>query len=687
MLAALPRRATALHSTALAIALLVGSFADYAQTVRAQLPDTERFQQQLYTVVEQTSRAIVEVHRRDVVFSGVIVSPDGYVLTAGHTIEPGNRYTIHLPDGRRMVGMALGTCDQTQPETIDCGLIRIIDAIDLPYVPMGNASNLEAGQACISISYPGGQRKKGEPLVRLGSVGRNGGRTNRNGRMLQTTALMEPGDSGGPLLDFSGRVIGIHSRIGMGQSQNYDVPIELFKNYWDALNVSSEFHSLDGRPMPMLGFVGRSNSNGDGILIVSIEVGGIADQCGFQANDILTKIDDQALESGQDIQFHLASALESQVDPISVAVLRAGELKEVLLPSARFSYPKADRIEGIETTASSKRERAGPASSSELRWLDMTANVDASKAALSSQWSTACVKITSRIHGSTENALATRIEGSKYLISKNSIVGESAFIREGSERIELAVVVRDFQQDLVLLKSPHENTSGVRIDSVSADDSVEPRLEVVSAITSHSATTKQGQLIFSPTPTKTSWLSVVGSSEFESQRLESRGYLGVMLQTDERGGALLTQVEEGAARRAGLQIGDVITQVDETPIRRREDIQRHLASLDPLTKVAVQIRRGPEQRTIDVTLGEFPSMSDHAADLMSKSKRRDGFPTVFCHDATLQPSQCGGPVFDLHGNWIGVNIARYSRVRTFAIPASEVMDFVRRNTQEADGRQ
>ena len=79
---------------------------------------------------------------------------------------------------------------------------------DLPYAQMGESKSLVKNQPYLSISYPRRQRARLAPVVRFGHLVRDGGGT----KMLQSTALMEPGDSGGPLFDLNGRVVGIHSR-------------------------------------------------------------------------------------------------------------------------------------------------------------------------------------------------------------------------------------------------------------------------------------------------------------------------------------------------------------------------------------------------------------------------------------------------------------------------------------------
>ena len=94
-----------------------------------------------------------------------------------------------------------------------------------------------------------------------------------------------------------------------------------------------------------------------------------------------------------------------------------------------------------------------------------------------------------------------------------------------------------------------------------------------------------------------------------------------------------------------------------------------------MTIVAI-VQRDGEELEKSITLGAFPSQSRHAADLMDKSGRRDGFSEVLLHDADLQPEKCGGPIFDLSGNFLGMNIARNSRVRSYALPIDVLKAFV-----------
>ena len=133
---------------------------------------------------------------------------------------------------------------------------------------------------------------------------------------------------------------------------------------------------------------------------------------------------------------------------------------------------------------------------------------------------------------------------------------------------------------------------------------------------------------------------------------------------------------DGAAKKAGLKVGDVVTKMNDTVIKTDSDMRSFLTKLDPRVTIIAKVLREGEEIEKAITLGAFPSTSNHAADRMNKSGRRDGFSTVILHDANLQPDKCGGPVFDLSGNFIGMNIARNSRVRSYALPIAVIKEFV-----------
>ncbi len=158
--------------------------------------------------------------------SGVIISEDGYVLTAGHVSgKPGQDVAVILPSGKQLKAKSLG-----QNRDIDSGMIKITDPGPFPFAEMGRSSALQRGQWVISIGHPGGFRTVRSPVVRLGRV------LTVNPFLIHTDCTLVGGDSGGPLFDLDGKVVGIHSRIGgLAITDNIHVPVDTYRDTWDRL--------------------------------------------------------------------------------------------------------------------------------------------------------------------------------------------------------------------------------------------------------------------------------------------------------------------------------------------------------------------------------------------------------------------------------------------------------------------
>jgi serine protease Do len=189
-----------------------------------------------------------------------------------------------------------------------------------------------------------------------------------------------------------------------------------------------------------------------------------------------------------------------------------------------------------------------------------------------------------------------------------------------------------------------------------------------------------------------SWLATPGLSQYPvslgvvsvaaRKILPPQAALGIQLdQADDI--ARIAMIMPGmAADRAGLKDGDVIRLVDGEEIKSRTQIQETIRAHQPGDKVKLVIERQGKRETIEATLG---SMSDFAHDARadfqnslggSLSERRTGFPLAIQHDSVLKPSECGGPVVDLDGKVVGLNIARAGRVESYALPASVVRETV-----------
>ena len=143
--------------------------------------------------------------------SGVIISEDGLVLTAGHVSgEPDKELTVVLEDGTKLKAKALG-----RSSAADSGLIQITEKGKYPFVDLAPPASVFKGDWIFAIGHPGGFDKDRGLVLRVGRV------IHRSTDTIQTDCKLIGGDSGGPLFDMLGKVVGIHSRVSMKNEQNY----------------------------------------------------------------------------------------------------------------------------------------------------------------------------------------------------------------------------------------------------------------------------------------------------------------------------------------------------------------------------------------------------------------------------------------------------------------------------------
>jgi serine protease Do len=161
-----------------------------------------------------------------------------------------------------------------------------------------------------------------------------------------------------------------------------------------------------------------------------------------------------------------------------------------------------------------------------------------------------------------------------------------------------------------------------------------------------------------------------------------KGVLGIQL-SDEASGPKVTHVVPGsAAARAGVQIGDIIVRAGDQRVENPQSFDQLLHKFAPGDTVSVVVRRGAKQLTVRAIIARAATAPQTRGYWMNRmsgrmSHRRAGFPQAVQHDTVLDPEMCGGPVVDLSGKAIGVNIARAGRVETYAVPADTVKLLIR----------
>jgi serine protease Do len=193
--------------------------------------DLRALQAQVKAVVARVAPAVVGLRVGGGQGSGVIISEDGYVLTAGHVCgAPDRDVMVILADGRMVRGLTLGV-----NYGVDSGLVKIMESPPggtgkWPFAEMGKSTLLRKGQWCIAMGHPGGFKTGRTPPVRLGRM------LDTRGVFVRTDCTLVGGDSGGPLFDLDGRVIAIHSRIGGTLNENMHVPVDTYRDTWDKLS-------------------------------------------------------------------------------------------------------------------------------------------------------------------------------------------------------------------------------------------------------------------------------------------------------------------------------------------------------------------------------------------------------------------------------------------------------------------
>ena len=242
-------------------------------------------QKKVQRVVSKVMPAVVGIARGNGAGSGVIVSKDGYVLTAAHVIgQPDQQITIIMNDGRRVKAKSLG-----MNRGRDAGLVKIVEEGTWPHVEMGKSSEIEIGQWCVAMGHPGGFQRGRTPPVRIGKVLRK----SRSFFGLITDATLVGGDSGGPLFDLDGRVIGIHSSIGGSVAENRHVPVDAYHQDWDRMVKGDAWGRLGQTPVNANGgFLGIGLEDADGGVGVSeVRADTAAAKAGIQVGDIVMKFD------------------------------------------------------------------------------------------------------------------------------------------------------------------------------------------------------------------------------------------------------------------------------------------------------------------------------------------------------------------------------------------------------------
>jgi len=267
--------------------------------------------------------------------SGVIISDDGYIVTNNHVVAGADEVTVTLSDRKTYTAKVIGS-----DPTYDLAVVKV-DAKNLPFMLYGNSDNVKIGQWVLALGYPlnlGASVTAGIISAKSKTLGLNHDRTgNRQMAVesfLQTDAAVNPGNSGGALINTNGQLIGINSAIasptGYYNGYSYAIPVDIVKKVVNDLikygSVQRGFLGAMFIDASMLTDQQKKKENipadVDGIYITDLTKDGAAIQAGIQKGDVIKKINNYSVNSGSELQEQLSNYKPG--DKVSVTINRNG---------------------------------------------------------------------------------------------------------------------------------------------------------------------------------------------------------------------------------------------------------------------------------------------------------------------------------------------------------------------------
>lgn len=700
-------------------------------------PDTpagaRELQQRVGELYDPLVRATVAIFCEGVqgAGSGVIVSPDGLVMTAAHVVDaPGKKLSFLLSDGTIATGVALGVDHST-----DAALARIDGPGPFPFRPHAAAATYAVADWALATGHPGGPVIGRPAPLRIGKI-ITAGQASGFSDPIVTDCTVISGDSGGPLFNLDGEVIGIHSNVAGPWTSNQHVPLPAFLNHWDEFlngkHVPRKEVGAGGAPVPKNAeeFLREMTQQHRELLKAHPEQAGNTEQLERPALRYPHEMQPDFERWAPQPETRRCAGLGLRFDPASRQPRVATVVPDS--PAARAGIQPGDRIvaaagqDGVslvdliqlindtEPNASLvvKIERAGTITTASLTTgtrfarrdfstssfgvlshMPMVATKAAAKGAgrmnpelmkgLTPFAAPAAHSVVAILRDQKKVALATVIDGEGHLVTKASEIGDDGELvcMVGTERRALTRIGSDKDTDLALLRTDAAGLTPVTW----ADAPVQP-----------------GRLLFGAAPgAALKTVSVVSrppapcpATGFEFPNLpDIPPTAGIMLDPDADGALVQVITTDGAADRAGIREGDVILRFNGNDMANGEALSKAVAACKPGQKLAVVVKRGEQELPLHIIMDQpFADATQPSSRATSRdsqieqlsneggklNQRRRGFPLCIFHDAMLDATTCGSPLLDTEGKAVGIDIARTLRTRSLALPASEVLSAVKR---------
>lgn len=317
-------------------------------------------QNSILSVVTQSGKSVVNLGG---IGSGVVISKDGLILTAAHVVDAldspalmrdkaKGEFDVTLADGREVKAKALG-----RNRNRDAALAQITTPGEYEFSSMADEVAIKQGDWCVAMGHPGGLLVDRSAPVRTGRIWKKDDKA-----YYRTDCTVSGGDSGGPLFDLQGKVIGIHSSIGERLEENRHVPIGAYKESMDRMKKGDAWGQLsklmpelapfdrlhggkddedEGTPAPKRGSgepktlpsgvrpflgVGLGDSD-DGVIVKDVANNSPAASAGMMAQDLIRKIDGKSVSSYEEVIQIIGE--HKPGDKLKFSVNREGKAKDV----------------------------------------------------------------------------------------------------------------------------------------------------------------------------------------------------------------------------------------------------------------------------------------------------------------------------------------------------------------------
>lgn len=239
-----------------------------------------------------TPATVALVSARGTTGSGVIVSPGGLILTAAHVVQGVDEMVVIFPNGKTEKGQVLGA-----NYTRDAAMVKIIGEGPWPHVSIGDSDKLHVGDYVVALGHSKGFDPNRRPPIRFGRLLADGKQ-----RFMMSECTLIGGDSGGPLFNLKGELVGIHSSIGPNVVINNHVPASVFMKDWRRLSEGDQWGSLGMNPMadpenPVLGFAMLGTRPQVGVVVEGVVPGSPADRAGLLPGDLITHLSERNVQS------------------------------------------------------------------------------------------------------------------------------------------------------------------------------------------------------------------------------------------------------------------------------------------------------------------------------------------------------------------------------------------------------